>query len=34
LSSLKKRCLVGGAKTILNNMKGQWEGWHPIYEME
>ena len=34
LSSLKKRCLVSGAKTILNNMKGQWEGWHPIYEME
>ena len=25
--------LVGGAITILKNI-GQWEGWHPIYEME
>ena len=29
--------LVGGAITILKNMSSsmsQWEGWHPIYEME
>ena len=27
--------LVGGAITILKNMsESQWEGWHPIYEME
>ena len=25
--------LVGGAITILKNMS-QWEGWHPIYEMD
>ena len=25
--------LLGGAITILKNMS-QWEGWHPIYEME
>ena len=25
--------LVGGAITILKNID-QWEGWHPIYEME
>ena len=28
-------CLVGGAITILkNDGVRQWEGWHPIYEME
>ena len=27
--------LLGGAITILNNDGvRQWEGWHPIYEME
>ena len=28
-------CLVGGDLTILkNDGVRQWEGWHPIYEME
>ena len=27
-----KPLLVGGAMTIFKNI--QWEGWHPIYEME
>ena len=30
----KKTSLVGGWPTLKNDGVRQWEGWHPIYEME